>query len=235
MSFRKRDIITPRIAPATNYVGRKFKGIVPASHWRLFDDEEVANLLDLGFWPSMEGATQASNQQASGANAIYFPKAIVVTTDQTINQGDCVWFDAVNYTLKIATTSSQIAVGTTGGFCGCAAGSNVPGVYPNPPAGAPSENLPGIEVQWGGDVFLNLQANDVIDGPFTAVTMSGIDAQTDTRGGSVTSSNRIGHVIVPAPATPRGAPGATPTPETVAGGTKVRVWLERKYPSTAQV
>ena len=232
--MKKRDIIHPRIAPVTNYVGRKFKGIVPASHWRLFDDDEGADLLDLGYWPSMEGATQATNQQMSGANAGDFPKAIVVTTDQTINQDDCVWFDAVNYTLKPCTTSAQVAVGTTGGFCGVAAGSNVPGVYPNPQAGAPSENLPGVQVQWGGDVSLLLQANDVIDGPFTAITMSGIDAQTVTRGGA-TSANRIGHAIVPAPAVPRGAPGATPAPETVQGGTRIRVWLERKYPSTAQV
>jgi hypothetical protein len=66
------------------------------------------------------------------------------------------------------------------------------------------------------------------------VTMAGVDAQTVTKGGA-TSANRVGVVIVPPPTVPRGAAGATPVPETAAGGTRVRVWIERKFPSTSLV
>jgi hypothetical protein len=191
--------------------------------------EDFLDLLDMGYRLPLMGGTSKQNQTL--ANAVYFPKATVVTTDQTINQNDMVWWDGVNYTLKILTTAAQVAVGTTGGFCGCAAGSNVPGVYPNPAAGVPSENLPGILVQRGGTVGLTLQSNDVVDYPFQAVTAAGVDAQTVTKG-AATSANRVGLVIVPAPVTPRGAPGATPLPESVPGGGRVEVWLESKFPTT---
>ena len=191
--------------------------------------DDFLDLLDRGYLLPLMGGT--SKQNVTAANPVYFPKAIVVSTDQTINQGDMVWWDAVNYTLKTLTAANQVASGTTGGFCGCAAGSNVPAVFPNPAAGVPSENLPGIEVQRGGSVYLNLQANDVTDYPFQPVTAAGVDAQTVTKG-AATAGNRVGLAIVPAPVTPRGAPGATPLPETVAGGGRLEVWLEPKYPTT---
>jgi len=229
MRFRNRRTRVPQ----RNVIGKPFKGILAKEHWVGLPDEDVADLLERGYQPVMLGETTAQNQAA--ANVVYFPRAIVVSTDQTINQGDCVFWDSVHYTLKVCTTSAAVAVAAgTGGFCGVAAGSNVPGVYPNPPAGTPSENLPGIEVQRGGTAWLYVQSNDVIDYPFQAVTMAGVDAQTVTKG-AASSANRVGLVIVPPPATPRGTPGATPAPETIAGGDRVRVWIEPKFPATALV
>ena len=218
------------VRPRQNISGKPFKGILAIEHWIGLQDDEVADLIDRGYVPQMSGATTAYGNQVA-ESPVYFPRALVVSTDQTINQGDMVWWDGVNYTLKPLTSSSQVEVGTTGGFCGVAAVGNVPNVYPNPQAGAPSENLPGIVVQMGGTAWLALQANDVIDYHFQDVTQAG-DAQTVTRG-AATSSNRVGKVVIPAPAVPRGAPGATPVSESVAGGTRVRVWIERKFPTTA--
>ena len=217
-----------------NLLGRRVRGRlalrdVLALEYGGIDPGEILDLLDRGYLLPLLGSTSKQNQTA--ANAIYFPKAIVVSTDQTINQNDMVWWDAVNYTLKPLTTSAQVAVGATGGYCGVAAGSNVPGVYPNPPAGAPSENLPGIAVQRGGSAYLTLQANDVTDYPFQPVTAAGVDAQTITKG-TATAANRVGLVLVPLPVTARGGPGATPAPET-AGPGRVEVWLEPKFPDTA--
>lgn len=228
--FKHKTAVRPR----RNLLGRRVRGRISLLDMLRMEyagiaREDVLDLLDRGYLLPILGGTTKQNQAL--ADAKYFPKALVVSTDQTINQADMVWWDAVNYTLKPLTTSAQVAVGTTGGFCGCAGGSNVPGVYPNPPGDAPSENLPGIVVQRGGTVSLLLQSNDVIDYPNQSVTAAGVDAQTVTKG-AASSSNRVGLVIVPLPVTPRGAPGATPAPETVAGGTRIEVWLEPKYPTT---
>ena len=231
--FRKTAVRSKRNLMGKAIRGRLSLADVLAMELAGVPRAEFLDLLDRGYLLPWAGATTNRNQQASSV-ATYFPKAIVVSTDQTIHQADMVWWDPVNYTLKPLTTAAQVAVGNTGGFCGCAAGSNVPGVYPNPAAGTPSENLAGIEVQHGGSVYLTLQANDVVDGPFTALTAAGVDAQTVTRGGA-TSTNRVGFAIVPLPTTPRGAPGATPAPETVAGGSTIEVWLEAKFPSTITV
>jgi hypothetical protein len=217
------------VRPKLNQIGKPFKGVLPIEQWIGLADEDIADLIEMGYVPQMAGGTTPRNQVAE--SPIYFPRAIVVSTDQTINQGDSVWWDPFNYTLKPCITAAQVAVTSTGGYCGSAAGSNVPGVYPNPPAGLPSENLPGIVVQCGGSVWLNLQSNDVVDYPFQAVTMAGVDAQTVTKGGA-SLTNRVGFVIVPPPVVPRvGPPGATPLSETVAGGSAIRVWVERKFPS----
>lgn len=185
--------------------------------------DAILDLLDMGYLLPMAGGT--TNQNQAMANAEYFPKAIVVTTDQTIHQNDLVYWDNVNYTLKPLSSTTNVT-----NFAGCAAGTNVPAVYPAPAAGTPSENLPGIQVQRGGSVGLYLQSNDVIDYPFQSVTLAGVDAQTVTKG-TATNANRVGVVIVPAPVTPRGASGATPSPETVAGGARIEVWLEPKWPN----
>ncbi len=228
--FKRKTAVRPR----RNMFGRSVRGRlslrdVLAMELAGIPRDEFLDLLDRGWMlPLMAGGTTKQNQVA--ANPIYFPKSLVVSTDQTINQGDMVWWDAVNYTLKILTTAAQVAVGATGGFAGLAAGSNKPAVYPDPPAGAPSENLPGIPVQRGGSAYLTLQSNDVTDFPFQPVTAAGVDAQTITKGGA-TSSNRVGLAIVPPPVTARGGPGATPTPETVGPG-RIEVWLEAKYPDT---
>jgi hypothetical protein len=220
LARRRKTAVVPKLG----LMGTPFKRILPIENWIGMSDDDVADLISRGYIPGMAGGTTAQNQVAE--NPVYFPRAIVVSTDQTINQNDMVYWDAVNYTLKPYTSSGNFAK-----FCGCAAGSNVPGVYPNPPSGV-SENLPGIAVQMGGTVWLNLQANDVVDGPFQAVQQV-TDAQTVTRGGAITGTNAVGVVIVPPPSTPRGAPGATPVGETVAGGSRIRVWLNRQYPTAA--
>jgi hypothetical protein len=190
--------------------------------------EKLLDLLDMGYQLPIAGGTQSSNQQAE--NPIYFPKAIVVSSDQTINQGDAVWWDSVNYTLKPCTSYTQIAVGTTGGFCGVAGGDSNAGVYPTPPSGQ-SEALPGIVVQSGGTAWFNTGTAETLN-PFQVVTI-GADAQTITGYNVETTADRIGFVIVPPPVAPRGASGATPVPETTGGGARARVWIERKFPTTA--
>lgn len=194
-----------------------------------YDRQELLDLLDRGhLLPILGGAEVNQNQTAQGA--VYFPKAIVVSTDQTVLQNDLVWWDPINYTLKQCTLATQVAVSATGGLCGCAAGTNVPNVYPNPAAGTPSENLPGVQVQRGGSVYLNSTLGDGSYFPFEPVTI-GADQQTVSRGGQ-TTANRVGFVIVSLPVNARSGPGATPSPETTAGGSKVEVWLEVKFPDT---
>ncbi len=215
-----------------NLLGRKVRGYLPLEYASSLSKDELLNHIDAGWLLPMMGGTTAQNTVM--ANPVYFPKALVVSTDQTINQGDMVWWDTINYTLKPCSTRTQAAFAAgTGGFAGVAGGSNVPGVYPNPPAGAPSENLPGIVVQRGGTAKLNLQANDVVDYPFQPVEPAGVDAQTITKGGGADSSHEVGLVIVPLPVVARGAAGATPTPETVPGGTSVEVWLTPQWPAIA--
>lgn len=196
-----------------------------------YDREELLDLLDRGHLLPILGAAESNqNQVAAGANPVYFPKAIVVSTDQTVLQGDLVWWDPINYTLKQCTSQAQVALGATGGLAGAAAGTNVPGVYPNPAAGTPSENLPGVQVQRGGSVYLNSTLGDGSYFPFEPVTI-GVDQQTISRGGQ-TTANRVGFVIVAPPVVARSGPGATPLPETVAGGARVEVLLEAKFPNT---
>lgn len=191
---------------------------------------EFLDLLDRGYlFPRLEGGTTPSNTVM--ANPVYFPKSVVVSTDQTINQGDMVWWDSVNYTLKVCTTRAQVPVSAgVGGYCGVAQGGNVPGLYPDPPGGVPSEKLPGVSVQRGGTARLNLQTNDVVDFPFQPVEPAGVDAQTVTKGGGADSTHEVGLVIVPLPVNARGAPGTTPVPETVPGGTAAEVWLTPQFP-----
>jgi hypothetical protein len=190
--------------------------------------EELLDLLDLGFQLPYRGGTTPQNQ--TGVNPVYFPRALAVTTDQTINQGDMVWWDSVNFTLKPLTNLNQVAVGLgTGGYCGIAAGTNNPGVYPNPPGGIPSEALPGIEVQMGGAVHINTTVGETYN-PFQPVTV-GADAQTVSEGAE-TTADTVGRIIVPPPVTARSGPGATPVPETVVGGTRPLMWIVRQYPST---
>lgn len=225
LSLKRRTAVRPQV----NQIGLPFKGIVAIGDLIGWDDADIADLVSRGYTVQFAGGTTPRNQAAKAP--VYFPGNIVVSSDQTINQGDMVWWDGVNFTLKALTTAAQVAVGATGGFCGLAAGSNQLNVYPAPPAGLPSEAFPGIAVQSGGTGFLNLAANDVIDGPFVAVTAGAGDAQTVTRG-LASAANRVGVVFVEPPTNARGAPGATPAPETVQGGQAIRVWIERKFPST---
>lgn len=210
-----------------NVLGRRvYRGRLSIDQVIGLPKDVLLNLLDMGYQLPMAGGTSPQNQVA--ANATYWPRAIVVSTDQTINQGDMVWWDAINYTLKPVTNINQVAVSATGGFVGSAAGSNVPGVYPNPPAGAPSENMPGIAVQRGGSAFFNATITDRGYFQFQLLTV-GADSQTVTGYNAVTAADAIGYAIVAPPVTARSGPGATPTPE-LDTSARVQVELRVTYP-----
>lgn len=165
----------------------------------------------------------------------YLPASLDVTTDQTINEGDMVYWDGVNGTLHPLTAATQVAVaGTapyfTAGFVGCAAGGNLAAVpvYPNP-AGVTSEYLSGVEVIKGGSVYLFCTAGETYQ-QYTPVTV-GATAQTVTLVGA-TSANRVGWVLTPLPLIAQGAAGSTPLLETITGtGQLVEVLLEAKFPN----
>lgn len=164
-----------------------------------------------------------------------FPLALDVTTDQAINEGDLVWWDAVNGTLKPVTAANQVAVGATGGFAGCALGSNLTGgasgtppVYPSPTGATGVGAASSVEVQRGGSVFLFGTAGEFYAN-FTAVTV-GADSQHVTLVGA-TNSNRVGWVLTPPPLVAQGAAGGTPLLETIPGTGLVEVFLEAKYPN----
>lgn len=198
--------------------------------------EDVLNRLDSGLLlPARLGFMGAAeaNINTVMANPVYFPKSMLVTTDQTILQGDMVWWDDVHYTLKQLTLTLQVAYtegAGTGGYCGVAQGTNVPGVYPNPPSGV-SENLPGVIVQRGGTVKLHTTTGDGSYFPMEPVTV-GATQQTVTRGGE-TSADRVGRIIVPLPTSAAGAAGATPAPPTQAAGSDAEVWVTPQYPTAA--
>lgn len=170
----------------------------------------------------------------------YFPLALPVTTDQTINEGDMVWYDSVNGTLKPLTAQSQVAVSAgSGGFAGVAAASNNPKLYPDP-VGAPTgyDFNARVAVYRLGAVFMKTTPGEFY-GTGTPVSV-GADAQTITltqSGVAVDATHRVGWTFVPVPATPQPAAGSTPLNETVAGGVGVyiQVLLESKWPATTVV
>lgn len=196
-----------------------------------FDRDALLNRLDLGYLLPVKGATTAQNQ--SMADATYFPRSLMVTTDQAINQGDAVWWDEIHFTLKPLTLASQVpyVAGTgSGGYCGLAGGTTPPNVYPNPiGASGPSEALPGIEVQHGGTARMNSTAGEGSYSPFQLVTI-GATSQTVTRVGA-TASNALGYIVVPPPVFAAAAAGATPVPgnSTPSGGS-VELWIAPKFP-----
>jgi hypothetical protein len=152
-----------------------------------------------------------------------FPKSLPITTDQAVNQGDMVWFDKVNGTVKPLTNANQVEVGTTGGFCGLSNDTTPINVYG-------TEYLPAVGITRKGAVALKTTPGEFY-GEFQAVTV-GADSQTITLVG-VTEANRVGFVVTDPPITPNPAAGSTPVGETVKGaeGVRVRVWLEPKFPS----
>lgn len=156
-----------------------------------------------------------------------FPKSFPVTTDQSINQGDLVWWDKVNGTLKALKESTQVAVGATGGFCGVANDTTPINIYGE-------EHLAAVGVTRKGVVSLKTTAGEFYP-DYQPVTV-GADSQTITLVG-VTEANRIGWVVNDPPATPNPAAGSTPVGETLTGaaGVYARVWLEPKFPATTGI
>jgi len=152
-----------------------------------------------------------------------FPKSLPVTTDQKINQGDLVYWDSVNGTLKSLDTPAHAEAGAGKGFCGISEGTTPINVYGE-------EFVAALNVTRKGAVKLKTSAGEFY-GDFQEVTV-GADAQTITLVG-VTEANRIGFVITDPPQVAKGAAGSTPVGEKLTGaaGTYARVWLEPKFPS----
>jgi hypothetical protein len=138
-----------------------------------------------------------------------------------------VWWDPVNGTLKPLTKQSQVAVGTTGGFCGISNDTTPINIYGE-------EFLAALGVTRKGAVSLLTTPGEFYK-DFQEVTVNETgtgSAQTITLVG-VSSSNRVGFVVTEPPTTAQAAAGGTPTGEKLAGaeGVRVMVWLEPKFPS----
>lgn len=144
-----------------------------------------------------------------------------VTTNLTVNAGDLCYWDGVNFTATPVTAKSQIVAnpfGGTGVFLGTALQSNAALIYPG------DADQVGVEILTRGVVWLNTTNGDTY-GWFTPVTV-GADSQTITSNGAVatigSSYNLVGVTLPPVALTPR-PNQATPVPETIAGGSGVRV------------
>jgi hypothetical protein len=138
-----------------------------------------------------------------------YPQSVVVTSNLTINEGDLVYWDNVNYTATPLSSNTQVATY----FMGVAGGSNQLIVFGNDPP------IPAIPVYAKATIFVGTTSGDTYN-HYDLVTI-GADAQTVTKSGA-NSANAVGAVIIDPPAAAR-ALQATPTPETIAGGTGVRI------------
>jgi hypothetical protein len=144
-----------------------------------------------------------------------------VTTNLTVNEGDLLYWDSVNFTATPVTAKSQIAAnpfGGTGVFLGMALQSNAQLLYPG------DSDQVGVEVLCRGVAWFNTTSGDTY-GWFTPVSV-GADAQTITSTGAVatvgSTYNLVGVTLPPVATSPR-PNQATPAPETLAGGSGVRV------------
>lgn len=148
-----------------------------------------------------------------------FPKNVPVTKDQAINQGDMVYWDSVNGTLKVLTSQGNVQ----NKFCGISNDTTPLNIYGE-------EFLPSAGVTRKGAVSL-LTTPGEFYGDFQEVSV-GSDAQHITLVG-VTENNRVGFVVTDPPVAPQAAAGGTPVGEKLTGaeGVRARVWLEPKFPS----
>lgn len=140
-----------------------------------------------------------------------------VTSNLSINEGDAVYWDSTNYTVTPVTNKSQIT-GATPTFLGFALQTSPALIYP-------SDNPnPSIEVLVRGTMWCNTTNAETYTW-FTAVTI-GADSQTITTSGANatvgSSYNIVGYTIPDPPSTAR-PNQATPVPESVTGGSGVRV------------
>lgn len=137
-------------------------------------------------------------------------KQLPVTTNLAINAGDLVYWDATNSTVTPVTASSQLSGSN---FLGMALQANAAQIYPGDP------DQIGVLVLCRGVVWMNTTSGDTY-GWFTKVTGTA-DPQTITSQ-SVTNNNTIGVTLPPEAIAPR-PNQATPVPETLAGGSGIRV------------
>lgn len=162
-----------------------------------------------------------------------FPKSLPITTDQVVNQGDMIWWDAVNGTVKQCTKQSHVAVGASGGFCGIANDTNPLNIYGTEYIAACGVTrkgavslltTPGEFYKWFQEVTIG-EAAGATNAP-QQITLVG-----------VTTSNRVGWVIPDPPLTPQAAAASTPLSETLTGaaGVRARVWIEPKFPATTGI
>lgn len=144
------------------------------------------------------------------------PQSVVVTTAFTINEGDLVFWDGVNFTARPLLEASDVASGGTHGskgFMGAAGGANKVEAYGG------DEPLPALPIYARATVFVNTTNAEKYK-HFDFVTI-GADAQTVTKSGA-NEANSVGVVILDPPATAR-PEQATPAPEEVEGGSGVRI------------
>lgn len=186
-----------------------------------------------GVLPPLAGGTTAYQNPVSVIDHDGMPQAVTCTSEFTINEGDLVFWDGVNFTARPCIEPKDVEVGATAhgskGLIGCAVGANKPEVYGGGETVEPA--MTSVPVLCKCVVFLQTTAAQKYK-PYEAVTI-GADAQTITNVG-VTANNRIGFVIVDPPASPR--PGqATPVPEELEGaaGVRARVLLEPKFAPAA--
>jgi hypothetical protein len=132
-----------------------------------------------------------------------------VTTNLSVNAGDLVYWDPTNFTVTPVTAASQVS---TSNFLGMALQANASLIYPGDPDHA------GVLVLVRGVVWMYTTVGDTY-GWFTPVTGTA-DPQTITSTGA--TSHVVGYTLPPVASTPR-PNQATPVPETIAGGTSVRV------------
>lgn len=157
-----------------------------------------------------------------------------VTTNLTVNEGDLVYWDNVNFTVTPVTAKSQIVTSAAPNsiYLGVALQSNQGLIYPGDAAKV------GIEVLVRGTVWLNTTTAETY-GWFTGVTV-GADSQTITTSGAVSTIgstyNLVGLTIPPVATSPR-PNQATPVSETLTGaaGVRVQVLLVPQHPYAAAV
>jgi hypothetical protein len=188
-----------------------------------------------GVLPRLAGATSAYTNPVSIIDHDELGQSVVVTTEFTINEGDLVFWDAVNFTARPCIEPKDVETGKTAhnseGLIGCAVGGNKPEVY----GGGETLEPPMAQVPVLCKAIVFLQAtNGQTYKPYEKVTL-GADAQTISNAG-VTANNLVGYVIVDPPAVPR--PGqATPVPEEIVGttGLRIRVLLAPKFAPAAAI
>lgn len=161
--------------------------------------------------------TTAKNRYLSPVDDVY--PALPVITSVDINQGDLVYWDGTNYTLKPCASSSDVE----DVFVGVAENGTPIQVYNE------AGDQRAITVRRQGRFRFNTVSGQDYD--VGALVTVGTDAQTVTPA-SATTTNAVGRVVGPLPVTPRPSQ-ATPVPESTAGGTgvEVEVVIMPQYPT----
>lgn len=159
----------------------------------------------------MTASQNVESRRDRNQTAVQLP----VTTNLTVNAGDLCYWDGTNYTVTPITNESQLSGSN---YLGAALQANANVIYPGDP------DKWGLLVLLRGAIWVNTTAGDTYNW-FDSVTI-GADAQTVTKVGQ-TTNNTVGYILPVEQylTTPR-ANQATPTPETFAGGSGLRVLMQ---------